>query len=283
MVSITVIENSASSKKHLKRATLHAFIFNESYFLTDLTIYQDGDIDCWGMVNFEEFQQKVEQGWVTAELPKSDQLEISIHDLGEISIGCNYRSYKSNQDLIAEVRDTIKELNGLPNSSSLCRTAWDNYQQDSTEENRLKLRQAYEEIPSHNRCYVLGDQDRKDYPIRRVIYPDNDYSFGELFFSSNYSEQIQQNVAELSDQLVNPTDQESDMGITLQQNINDVIAIKKNYEAEIKDFINQKLNEFQRQVNLPINYLEVDIDTEQEDEQYLTTVSDFKIQIVLEL
>ena len=116
-----------------------------------------------------------------------------------------------------------------------------------------------------------------------MIYPDNDYSFGELFFSSNYSEEIHQHVAELSDQLVNPTVQESDMGITLQQNINDVIAIKKNYEAEIKDFINQKLNEFQQQVNLPINYLEVDIDTEQEDEQYLTTVSDFKIQIVLEL
>ena len=48
-------------------------------------------------------------------------------------------------------------------------------------------------------------------------------------------------------------------------------------------FINQKLNEFQQRVNLPINYLESDIDTEQEDEKYSTTVSDFKIQILLEL
>lgn len=73
------------------------------------------------------------------------------------------------------------------------------------------------------------------------------------------------------------------MANTLQQSINEVVSIKKQYEDEIKDFINQKLNEFQQRVNLPINYLESDIDTEQEDEKYSTTVSDFKIQILLEL
>ena len=77
--------------------------------------------------------------------------------------------------------------------------------------------------------------------------------------------------------------QENDMANTLQQSINEVVSIKKQYEDEIKDFINQKLNEFQQRVNLPINYLESDIDTEQEDEKYSTTVSDFKIQILLEL
>mgnify|MGYP003504083505 CR=1 FL=1 len=73
------------------------------------------------------------------------------------------------------------------------------------------------------------------------------------------------------------------MANTLQQNINEVVSIKKQYEDEIKDFINQKLNEFQQQVNLPINYLDLDIDTEHEDENYLTTVSNLKIQILLEL
>ena len=87
MASIKVIEKIIKPKENLKRATLPAFICNGSYFLTDLTIYEDGDIDCWGIVSFEEFLQKVEQGWVTVELPESDNLEISIHGLGEVSPG----------------------------------------------------------------------------------------------------------------------------------------------------------------------------------------------------
>ena len=31
---------------------------------------------------------------------------------------------------------------------------------------------AYEAVPEHNRMYVLGDMDRKDHPIRAVLYPD---------------------------------------------------------------------------------------------------------------
>ena len=283
MVSIKVIEKIIKPKTNLKYAKLPAFICNGSYFLTDLTIYEDGDIDCWGIVSFEEFLQKVEQGWVTVELPQSDNLEISIHGLGEVSPGYTYQNYKSNADLIAEVQDILNELNGLPDSSKLCRAAWEDYQLEPTEEKCIALRQAYEVIPRHKRCYVLNDQDRKDYPIRRVIYPDDDYSLGELIFASEYSEVIQQSVAELNDQVINSMSQENDMANTLQQSINEVVSIKKQYEDEIKDFINQKLNEFQQRVNLPINYLESDIDTEQEDEKYSTTVSDFKIQILLEL
>ena len=283
MVSIKVIEKIIKPKTNLKYAKLPAFICNGSYFLTDLTIYEDGDIDCWGIVSFEEFLQKVEQGWVTVELPQSDNLEISIHGLGEVSPGYNYQTYKSNEDLIAEVRDILNQLNGLPDSSEICRAAWEDYQLEPTEEKCLALRQAYEAIPRHKRLYVLNDQDRKDYPIRRVIYPDDDYSLGELIFASEYSEVIQQSVAELNDQVINSISQENDMANTLQQSINEVVSIKKQYEDEIKDFINQKLNEFQQRVNLPINYLESDIDTEQEDEKYSTTVSDFKIQILLEL
>lgn len=283
MVSIKVIEKIIKPKTNLKYAKLPAFICNGSYFLTDLTIYEDGEIDCWGIVSFEEFLQKVEQGWVTVELPQSDKLEISIHGLGEVSPGYNYQTYRSNEDLIAEVRDILNQLNGLPDSSEICRAAWEDYQLEPTEEKCLALRQAYEAIPRYKRLYVLNDQDRKDYPIRRVIYPDDDYSFGELIFASEYSEVIQQSVAELNDQVINSMSQENDMANTLQQSINEVVSIKKQYEDEIKDFINQKLNEFQQRVNLPINYLESDIDTEQEDEKYSTTVSDFKIQILLEL
>ncbi|MEV6855354.1 hypothetical protein AB0M89_16300 [Streptomyces microflavus] len=40
----------------------HAFIRNGSYFLTDLFIYADGLIDCWGLVTLEEFEEKLRTG-----------------------------------------------------------------------------------------------------------------------------------------------------------------------------------------------------------------------------
>jgi hypothetical protein len=30
----------------------------------------------------------------------------------------------------------------------------------------------FEAVPEHNRMFVLGDQDRKDHPIRQVLYPE---------------------------------------------------------------------------------------------------------------
>ena len=35
-----------------------------TYFLTDLKVYADGMIDCWGLVDFTTFRQKVASGWV---------------------------------------------------------------------------------------------------------------------------------------------------------------------------------------------------------------------------
>ncbi|MEU3561851.1 hypothetical protein [Kitasatospora sp. NPDC006786] len=35
-----------------------------NYFLTDLLIYADGLIDCWGLVTVEEFAEELRSGWV---------------------------------------------------------------------------------------------------------------------------------------------------------------------------------------------------------------------------
>ncbi|MFB7366590.1 DUF7638 domain-containing protein, partial [Streptomyces hydrogenans] len=47
----------------------HVFIRNGRYFLTDLLIYADGLVDCWGLVTVEEFEEKVRSGWVATTLP----------------------------------------------------------------------------------------------------------------------------------------------------------------------------------------------------------------------
>ena len=37
---------------------LHAFIHKGDYFLSEIKIYADGRIDCWGLVEFETFKQR---------------------------------------------------------------------------------------------------------------------------------------------------------------------------------------------------------------------------------
>jgi hypothetical protein len=41
-----------------------AFIHNGDYHLSPISIYQDGMIDCWGLVDFERFKERVRSGWV---------------------------------------------------------------------------------------------------------------------------------------------------------------------------------------------------------------------------
>src|SRR5262249_57840069 len=39
-----------------------AFIHNGNYHLRHISVYQDGMIDCWGLVDFEGFRKKVRSG-----------------------------------------------------------------------------------------------------------------------------------------------------------------------------------------------------------------------------
>lgn len=265
----------------ISRESLTAFICNGSYFLTNITIFKNSYIDCWGLLTLEEFIQKVEQGWVTVELDNSDDLEISIFGVGEITSGFEYIPYKTNQDLITEVKDIIAQLNQQPDSSERCWNAWHKYEKDQSENNQINLQQAYEAVPKHNRVYILKDQDLKDFPIRRAIYPNEGYSFQELLFSSEISKDLQNQIAENHHDLKSKS-QEINMMQQLQQNLTELSSIKKKYEDDIQNFINQKLSEFHNEVNLPIQYLDVDIDNVQNNKRYKTHVSNFKIHINLE-
>ena len=143
------------------------YIHNLDYHLTQQKIYADGMIDCWNLVTFDTFKEKVKSGWIVTELPKS--AEVSVFPLGSFT-ATNIRNVIKPDELIKEVADIISELNGKPTTSELCRIAYEAYQKEPTEENKLRLKKAYEAIPAHNRIYVLGDQDHKDHAIRTIIY-----------------------------------------------------------------------------------------------------------------
>ncbi|MFJ3234089.1 NADAR domain-containing protein [Streptomyces sp. NPDC086787] len=71
--------------------------------------------------------------------------------------------------LVAEVRDTIDQLNGRPDSTGRCLAAVDVFLADRTEENRAAARAAFLAVPESQRRYSLGDMDSKDWPLRALV------------------------------------------------------------------------------------------------------------------
>ncbi|WP_217238927.1 NADAR family protein [Streptomyces sp. AC555_RSS877] len=144
----------------------HVFIRNGDYYLTDLFIYADGLIDCWGLVTLAEFEEKLRCGWVATDLPEGARA--SGHELAawKFSEPC---SWYTPELLLAEVRDTVDQLNGRPDSRDRCLDAVDAFLADRTEENRAVARAAYLAIPETQRHYALGDMDRKDWPLQVLV------------------------------------------------------------------------------------------------------------------
>jgi hypothetical protein len=155
-----------ADRETIPGVTRLVFIHNGPFFLTDLGIYRDGLIDCWGLVDFDEFCEKVRSGWVVTSPP--DGAEVSISHLATFTAR-EVRYAITGDDLIGEVRDAIEDLNDRPTSSEICRNAFDAFNENPTDEAQYELKRAYEAVPTHLRPY-LGDMDVKDIPIRMAIY-----------------------------------------------------------------------------------------------------------------
>lgn len=145
----------------------HVFINNGgSYYLTDLLVYVDGLVDCWGLVTLAEFRDKLRTGWVATTLKEGAQA--SAHELASWTF-TDVESWVSADDLYAEVVDQVASLNSQLDSAGRCLQALDVYLDDPTESNREHLEAAYTAVPEHRRRYLLGDQDAKDWPLRVLI------------------------------------------------------------------------------------------------------------------
>ncbi len=150
---------------------LNAFIHNGNYFLADIRIYKDGKIDCWELVNLEEFKNKLKTGWVVTSLPEG--VQVGIFSLANFNAK-EVKAFVQEDEFLKEVIDEIASLNNQPTSSEICRQASKEFREMKTEEARAKLKTAYEAIPAHNRGFVLHDMDVKDIPIRMIIYGEDE-------------------------------------------------------------------------------------------------------------
>jgi len=134
----------------------HVFIHNGWYFVSELRVYQDGIIDCWDLVDFEGFKQKVAEGWVVTTLPNNAL--VSVSRLGRFTATVIQAGLKE-QEFMKEVADAIEELNRRPTSMDKCRTAFQRFQDEQSEEAIQHLGAAWEAVPEHLRWFVLDEMD----------------------------------------------------------------------------------------------------------------------------
>jgi len=151
----------------VKGTYLQAFIKNgDHYFVTEINIYQDGKIDCWGLVDLEEFKLKVAKGWVRTKLPEGARVSTMTSSLNFTVT--DVRGGIDEAEFIKEVIDEIHMLNGLPTSSMICQAALQTYHQHPNEDYKEKLRLAYENVPAHRRRF-LGSMDDKDWEYKKTL------------------------------------------------------------------------------------------------------------------
>ena len=131
----------------------HGIVKNGMYFLAEITVFSDGMIRCWGLMDLKTFKEKLKSGWIRLTLPEDSELRI--HNLGVVQAK-EFLPEKTNEDFVKEIEDTILELNGGKGRGWKCFDFFKNYLLKDTEQNYLELKKLYEDLPSHKKILFEG-------------------------------------------------------------------------------------------------------------------------------
>ena len=83
-------------------------INNVNYFFTTVALYEDGVIDCWKKVEFQDIKNVIEKSWLCCEAPNGKN--ISIFQVGNYTI--KSAKWKYNKETYYKtIIDNLKELN----------------------------------------------------------------------------------------------------------------------------------------------------------------------------
>lgn len=146
---------------------LQAFIKNgDHYFVTEIKIYKDGKIDCWGLVDFEGFKEKIRQGWVRTSVPNGARISTMVSALN-FTVD-NVRGGIDEGEFVKQVSDEIDELNERATSAEVCKECLCRHRESPSDASIQALRVAYENVPTHMRRF-LGDMDSKDWEYRTAL------------------------------------------------------------------------------------------------------------------
>lgn len=106
----------------LEGFSIPGIIHNMQYHFTDLQIYSDGLISCWGMVDLPMFKDKLNKGWVVTSIPNGKP--ISIFNLGHWYIEdaewehTKESLYEFVYSLVKQLNPTLENLHNYNGSDS---------------------------------------------------------------------------------------------------------------------------------------------------------------------
>ncbi len=125
-------------QNYIEGLNLPVVIHNSQYFYTNLSVYKDGMISCWELVDNAGFKVKLKSGWISQSIPEGKAL--SVHGLGSFTVA-NGNWYHNQKSYYKLVMKKIKSLN--PQLANIYKYS----KQDIKlmEERRFKVRGAGEE------------------------------------------------------------------------------------------------------------------------------------------
>jgi uncharacterized protein (TIGR02996 family) len=143
-----------------------AFIHNGNYYLASIVAYKDRIIDCWGLVTFEEFREKVRDGWVVTSIP--DGATVEIHNVARFTVS-GISVFGPEEEFVKEVANAIEELNGRPTAQDRLIKAIGELREQDTPELRTEFRRAYADLPAYYRRVIFGSRMEKHKDIQRLL------------------------------------------------------------------------------------------------------------------
>ncbi|WP_299435622.1 hypothetical protein [uncultured Aquimarina sp.] len=136
---------------------LPVIIHNNGYYLSNITVFEDGFIDCWGLKDLAQIESEIKSGRLLQNIPDDVELECS---LGTIK-SSKFIPKKSNEDFIKEIEDLINALNNRGTRRITCENSFKNYLIEPSELNLKSLTDAYNDLPSHQKV-IFEYIDQKD-------------------------------------------------------------------------------------------------------------------------
>jgi len=142
--------------------------------LVYLNVYQDGRVDWMHdgqeyISDMDKVQKLFEDGTFFTDCNQPIQIQID----GLATITLSGSASASSADKYVELQEMHTRLQGGKTAMEHCRDCYHAYLEEPSEYKRERLREAYEQIPEHQRMF-LGDMDSRDSDYVRIIYDPED-------------------------------------------------------------------------------------------------------------
>lgn len=153
--------------------SVHIFIRDEGKItLTELNIYSDGtfSVDAMGdkMLSLNDIEKLFADGTLCTAPRNGERVVLGVLGEADCELICDP---VSDKDKLDEIKNRSLRVQNKPDAHDAAIEAYHAYLVEPTDFRKEKLREAYEAVPEHERCY-LGDMDMRDGDFIRILYTD---------------------------------------------------------------------------------------------------------------